>query len=148
MKRLQRKVRNNKAFTLMEVMAVIVIIGFLAAMVSSKFMSSIEKAKVIKTKADLKVLHGAILNFKMDTGHYPTADEGLIVLVEDPGDVDGYNSEGYLETTGIPRDAWKNEYYYQEYPESGKPFVIISWGADGEEDGEGYDADLYSTDAE
>ncbi len=146
MTNLQKK--NNKGFTILELMAVIVIIGLLSAAVSYKFMGAIDKAKVTKTKADLKSLHNAVLQFKMDTGRYPTAEEGLSVLVEDPGDVEGYSSDGYLETTSIPKDAWKHEYYYQEYPESGKPFVIISWGADGEEGGEGYDQDLYSTDAE
>ena len=53
----------------------------------------------------------------------------------------------HLETTDIPMDAWGEEFIYEPYPESGKSFVIISYGADKEEDGEDYDADLYSTDA-
>ncbi len=59
----------------------------------------------------------------------------------------GRSSGGYLTTTEIPTDGWGKEFMYQLNPESGKPFVIISYGADGQPEGEGYDADLYSTDA-
>jgi general secretion pathway protein G len=102
---------------------------------------------VITTKANLKKLHSSVIQFKMDTGQYPTEEEGLDSLIEPPTDLEGYEPGGYLETTEVPLDAWSNEFAYQRYPESGKPFVIISYGADGEPGGEGYDADLYSTDA-
>ena len=52
-----------------------------------------------------------------------------------------------LETLELPRDGWKNDFFFELEPASGKPFVLISFGADGEEGGEGYDLDLYSTDA-
>jgi len=84
--------------------------------------------------------------FKLDTGRYPTEEEGLYALIEQPSDVVGWS--GYLDTTDVPRDAWKNELVYMLNPESGRPFVIISYGADGKEGGEGYDMDLYSTDVE
>ncbi|MBW8039332.1 MAG: hypothetical protein FVQ85_04975 [Planctomycetes bacterium] len=57
-----------------------------------------------------------------------------------------YPSGGYLDTTKIPKDGWDNDFIYELYPESGKPFVIISFGADGQEGSEGYDTDLLSTD--
>ena len=94
------------------------------------------------------MLHNAVIQFKLDTGRYPTEEEGLQELIEQPTDVTGWNTGGYLETTTLPKDAWGHDFIYQLSPESGKPFVIISYGADGEEGGEGYDADLYSTDAE
>jgi general secretion pathway protein G len=138
---------RRKGFTMVELMAVIIIIGILATMVVTNFMGQTDKARLITTKANLKKLHGAVIQFKMDTGQYPTEEEGLDSLVEPPADLEGYEPGGYLETTEVPLDAWKNEFVYQQYPESGKPFVIISYGADGEPGGEGYDADLYSTDA-
>ena len=140
--------RREAAFTMLELMAVIVIIGILAGVVAVNVVGHIEKAKVISTKANLKMLHNAVIQFKMDTGRYPSEDIGLYELIEEPTDVTGWNQGGYLETTDLPKDGWRNEFYYQLYPESGKPFVIISFGADGEEGGEGDDADLYSTDAE
>lgn len=139
--------KRRKGFTLVEIMAVIIIIGFLMAMVATNIVGKTDKARVITTKASLKTLHNAVVEFKMDTGRFPTEEEGLEVLVEQPTDVVNYEEGGYLQSTEVPPDAWKREFIYQRYPESGKPFVIISYGADGDPDGEGYDADLKSTDA-
>jgi general secretion pathway protein G len=145
MKKTRRQLR--KAFTMVELMAILVIIGLLAAVVATNVLGKIDKAKVTATKASLKVLHSAVVQFKLDTGQYPTEEDGLFTLVEPPADIENYEPGGYLETTDVPLDGWGNEFDYILYPESGKPFVVISYGADGEEGGEGYDADLYSTDA-
>ncbi|MGA2171592.1 MAG: type II secretion system major pseudopilin GspG [Sedimentisphaerales bacterium] len=139
---------SRHGFTIIEVMAVIVIIGILAGIVAVNVVGRIDKARLVSTKASLKMLHNAVIQFKLDTGRYPTEDEGLNALVEQPTDVTGWNTGGYLETTKIPKDGWGNDFIYQLSPESGKPFVIISRGADGEEGGEGNNADLRSTDAE
>lgn len=143
-------IRNSKyrAFTIIEVMAVIVIIGILAGIVAVNVVGRIDKARVTAARASLKMLHNAVVQFKLDTGRYPTEDEGLKALIEQPTDVTGWNQGGYLETTDIPKDAWGNDFVYQLNPESGKPFVVISYGADGEEGGEGYNADILSTDTE
>lgn len=133
---------------MIELMAILVIIGLLAALVAREVVSKIDQARVTTTKANLKILHTAVNQFKMDTGRFPTEDEGLKVLVEQPTDVKNYSPGGYLETTEVPKDAWGREFIYELSPESGKPFVIKSLGADGEEGGEGYDKDLLSTDAE
>ena len=144
----RRKKRVRKGFTMVELMAMLIIIGLLATLVATKVASKIDEARVTTTKSNLKTLHMAVTQFKMHTGRYPTEEEGLMALIEMPADVENYEEGGYLETTDIPKDGWGREFYYEPYPESGKPFVIISWGADGEVDGEGYDADLKSTDAE
>ncbi len=145
----QRKYRklNRKGFTLMELMAVLIIIGLLVTLVGTKVAPMIDKGRVTSTKANLKKLHSAVNQFYMDTGRYPDEGEGLTVLIEPPSDVTSYLPGGYLETTDLPVDGWDNEFVYQRYPESGHEFVIISFGADGEEGGEGKNADLYSTDA-
>ncbi len=138
-----KHLRKRKGFTLVELMAVLMIVALLAGLAAKSFMGQTEKAKVIATKATLKM-------FKLDTGRYPSEDMGLEELVVQPSDVDGWNPEGYLESTNVPRDAWKNEFVYMLNPESGKPFVIISYGADGKEGGEegSYDWDLWSTDVD
>jgi general secretion pathway protein G len=143
----RRKHRNTRGFTMVELMAMLIIIGLLATLVVTKVASQIDKARVTTTKSNLKLLHAAVNQFRMDTGRLPTEEEGLMALIETPSDVIDYPPGGYLETTEIPFDAWGEEFIYQLYPESGKPFVIISYGADKEEGGEGYDQDLYSTDA-
>ena len=142
----ERNKRARSGFTMIELMAMLIILGLLATLVVTKVAGNIDKARVTTTKANLKMLHAAVSQFKMDTVRYPTYEEGLTVLIEDPGD-EGWEPGGYLETTEIPKDGWKNDFIYEVEPASGKPFVIISLGADGQEGGEGYDADLYSTDA-
>jgi general secretion pathway protein G len=144
-KRKRRKVRSG--FTMVELMAMLIIIGLLATLVVTKVASQIDKARKTTTKANLKMLHAQVTQFKLDTGRFPTEEEGLMALIEQPSDVMNYEIGGYLETTEVPQDGWGNDFVYEEFPESGKPFVIKSYGADGEEGGEDYDADLYSTDA-
>ena len=144
--RRERK-RVRSGFTMIELVAMLIIIGLLAAVVGRNVMGKIEKAKVTTTQASLKILHSAVNQFKMDTGRYPTEEEGLTALVEQPSDADGWEPGGYLDTTEAPKDGWNNEFLYELEPASGKPFVIVSYGADAAEGGEGYDADLHSTDA-
>ncbi len=136
-------------FTMVELMAVLIILGLLMAVVVRNFVGQTDKARLTTTKVNLRILHSAINQFKMDTGRFPTEDEGLTVLIEPPTDAEeeGYDPMGYLETTDLPKDGGGNDFGYEAYPESGKAFVIISYGADDEEGGEGYDADLLSTDA-
>ena len=143
----RRKRRVKKGFTMVELMAVLIILGLLATVLVRNFMGSTDKARVTTTKVNLRLLHGAVTQFKMDTGQFPTEEDGLMALIEPPSDETNYQPGGYLETTETPKDGWGHEFVYQLWPESGKPFVIISYGADGEEGGEGYDADLHSTDA-
>jgi general secretion pathway protein G len=103
-------------------------------------------ARVITTKANLRMLHSAVIQFKLDTGRFPSEEEGLTVLVEQPTDVENWEPGGYLKTRTIPKDGWGHDFVYDLYPDSGKPFVIKSLGADGKEGGTGCDADLLSTD--
>ena len=143
----KRKRKNRFGFTMIELMAMLIIIGLLATLVVTKVASKIDQARVTTTKANLKLLHNAVNQFKMDTGRFPAEEEGLMALIEQPSDVIRYEPGGYLETTDIPKDGWGNDFIYVLNPESGKPFEIKSLGADGEEGGDGDDADLYSTDA-
>ncbi len=140
--------RYRTGFTMVELMAVLIIISLLATVVTINVVSKIDQARVTSTMANLKILQNAVNQFKMDTGRFPTEEEGLNCLVEQPTDVTNWEPGGYLQTTEIPKDAWGNDFIYELYPESGKPFVIKSLGADGEEGGEGYDKDLLSTDAQ
>ena len=138
----RKHIRNG--FTMVELMAMLIIIGLLATVAVKKVADQISKARITTTKANLKVLHDAVNQFRMDTDQYPSEDMGLLDLVEQPPDIPNWPMGGYLETTDLPKDGWGNDFYFQLYPESGKPFVIISFGPDGEE---GTEDDLYSTDA-
>jgi general secretion pathway protein G len=132
---------------MVELMAVLIILGLLAAVVVKNFVGQVDKGRVITTKASLRQLHTAINQFHMESGRWPTQEEGLNVLVQQPADVTAYPPGGYIETTDVPKDAWGRDFIFELYPETGKPFVIKSLGADGQEGGEGYNADLLSTDA-
>ena len=140
----KRKKADRKGFTMVELMAVLIILGLLATVLVRNFMGQTDRARAVITKANLKILHSAISQFKMETGRFPTEDEGLIALIEQPSDVETWEPGGYLETTEINKDGWGNEFIYELYPESGKQFVIRSCGPDKEE---GTEDDLLSTDA-
>jgi general secretion pathway protein G len=142
-----RKQKNRYVrygFTMVELMAMLIIIGLLATLVVTKVATKIDQARVTTTKANLKILHSAVNQFKMDTGRFPTEDEGLNALIEQPTDVQIWEPGGYLETTELPFDGWGHDFKYEAFPESGKQFAIRSFGPDGEE---GTEDDLLSTDA-
>jgi len=128
---------------MVELMAILIILGLLATVVVTKVASKIDQARFITTKSNLKILHSAVNQFKMDTGRFPSEELGLLELIEQPTDVINWEPGGYLETTELPLDGWGNEFKYELYPESGKQFVIRSFGPDGEE---GTEDDLLSTD--
>lgn len=129
---------------MIELMAVLIILGLLATVLVRNFMGQTDRARIITTKTNLKALHAAVNQFKMDTSRFPAEDEGLLALIEQPSDVTVWPPGGYLETTELPLDGWNNEFIYELYPESGKQFQIRSMGPDGEE---GTEDDLLSTDA-
>jgi len=138
----KRKIKYG--FTMVELMAMLIIIGLLATLVVTKVASKIDQARETTTKANLKALAAAVNQFRMDAARFPTEDEQLMALIEQPTDVETWEPGGYLETTEIPKDGWGNEFIYELYPESGKQFAIRSMGPDGEE---GTEDDLLSTDA-
>ncbi len=129
---------------MVELMAILIIIGLLATVVVTKFTGKVEQARITTTKANLKILHSAVNQFKMDMGRFPSEDVGLLELIEQPSDVTVTVWEPYLETTELPKDGWGNDFIYELYPESGRQFAIRSAGPDGEE---GTEDDLLSTDA-
>jgi general secretion pathway protein G len=139
--------RGRRGFTMVELMAVLIILGLLAAVVVKNFVGQVDKGRVITSKASLRQLQTAINQFHMDSGRWPTQEEGLSVLIQQPADVTGWPQGGYLETTQVPKDGWGRDFIFELYPETGKAFVIKSLGADGQEGGDGFNADLLSTDA-
>ncbi len=132
--------RSAAGFTLIELLVVLVILGLLAGLVGPNVMKYIGSSKVEVAKAQLEDLSAGLDLFKLDVGRYPTAAEGLRVLVEGGDNIRGWNGP-YLRKKKLPLDPWNREYVYA-VPGQGNAYDLYSLGADGEPDGSGEDADL------
>jgi len=130
---------KKKAFTLIELMVVILILAILAALIVPKVIGRASDAKVAKAKADISEIHRMLEQFRLDTDRYPTTQEGLEALVTQPNNVKNWKQL----TDKITNDPWDHAYDY-EYPgPNGKEsFVLQSFGKDGVTGGEGEDADI------
>jgi general secretion pathway protein G len=135
---LQKLRYDNRGFTLIELMVVIVILGILAMWVAPKIMSRPEEAKQVKARLDIQNLETALKLYKLDSGMYPTTGQGLQALVEKPdtGNVPKkWKQGGYLEKGRVPKDPWGNDFVYLS-PGLKGDFDIISYGLDGVPGGE------------
>ncbi|NAR49353.1 type II secretion system major pseudopilin GspG [Acinetobacter haemolyticus] len=136
-------VNPRSGFTLIEVMVVIVILGVLAALIVPNVMGRGEKAKVDTTQITLKGVAGALDQYKLDNGRYPSMqDGGLDALVNQPASAKNWLPGGYVKG-GYPKDSWENDLQYVIPGRDGRSFDLYSFGADGKEGGEGNDADIY-----
>src|SRR3954466_2460350 len=104
--------RAHKSFTLIELLLVMVILVVLAAVVVPKFTSRSEQARITAAKTDISSFETALDAFEVDCGRYPTNEEGLTALVQQPPNVQ--NWRGYLKRA-VPNDPWGNPYAYR-YP--------------------------------
>lgn len=136
------KTRNdNRGFTLIELMVVVIILGILALYVGPKIMGEPEKAKRVKAKMDIAMLETALKMYKLDNGVYPSTEQGLQALVEAPetGVIPKkWRPGGYIEKNKVPKDPWGNEFVYIS-PGVHGDFDIISYGLDGVPGGEDED---------
>ena len=137
--------KKSRGFTLIELMVVIVILGILAGLVLPRFMGRTEEAKKTKARLQIENLEGALKLYKLDIGTYPTTEQGLEALVQKPstGAVPkNWREGGYLEKAKVPEDPWGRPYVYMAPGIKNRDFDLKSLGADGEEGGEGENADI------
>ena len=132
--------KQQRGFTLMELLAVIIIIGVLAATVGGRFLGQTESAKAGVAKTEMGQIVQALDLFKLETGRYPAAQEGLEALIKNPGNVPNWNGP-YFKKDNI-KDPWGNDYKYTNPGPNNTPFEIKSLGADGKEGGDGPNADI------
>jgi len=140
----RRRTLGQAGFTLIEIMVVVFILGLLITLVAPRILGRTDEARQTKAAADIKAIEQALHLYKLDNGFYPTTDQGIEALVSPP--TSGmlprrWNPEGYLPK--LPKDPWDMPYVFQS---DGAKYVILSFGADGAEGGEGPAKDIDSRD--
>ena len=141
-------IQNDKGFSLIELMVVLVIIGLLAGIVASNYMDAPDLAKQVQAKANISALESGLKLYKLDNGSYPTTEQGLGALVQQPSTgAPKWKKGGYLEKGKVPLDPWDNEYIYL-CPGLHGNFDIVSYGKDGIPGGEDDNADINSWEIE
>jgi general secretion pathway protein G len=132
--------RRTRGFTLLELLVVILIIGLLVGIVAPRLMGQVSKSEVTAARAQLDALDKALNAFRLDTGHFPTASQGLRALNVAPGDEPRWRGP-YLQNE-VPPDPWGSAYQYRIPGTQGRDFDLFSFGRDRAVGGSGDDADL------
>jgi general secretion pathway protein G len=133
--------RAATAFTLIEIMVVVIILGVLAATIIPQFMGTTHEAKVSAAKAHVAVLESALEQLYIHMDRYPTTEEGLKLLVEAPAGEDKKWRGPYIKQ--LRKDPWGTPYQYRAPGvHHTTSFDIWSRGADGVDGGEGNGADI------
>ncbi len=135
--------KDNRGFSLIEIMVVMIIIGLLASFIGPQLFGKLGKAKQTTAKAQIEMLMTALDAYRLDVGKYPSQQEGLEALIRNPGESDWVGP--YLGKAKIPLDPWKHPYLYRNPGQNGG-VEISSLGNDNKEGGEGEDADITSGD--
>ena len=132
------RVRTH-GFTLLELLVVMVIIGLLAGYVGPKYFSQVGKSEVKATKAQINALEKALDQYRLDTGYYPTTEQGLNALLAKPANEPKW--QGPYLAKALPPDPWGNPYQYRQPGEHGE-FDLWSFGKDGQPGGTAEAADI------
>ena len=137
---------RNHGFSLIEIMAVVVIIGLLVALVGVNVTGQMDSARVKTTAAQIDRLEGALEFYRMDNATYPTTEQGLDALVRRPTSAPEprrYQDDGYLQRKSLPLDPWGEPYQYRSPGEHNvRGFDLWSYGSDRAPGGTGDGADL------
>ncbi len=137
-----RRQRNQRGITLIEMLVVVTIIALFAALVGPKLFGNVDKAKRTAAVDQINTFMTALGNYKLDTGVFPTTEQGLQALRVKPENQPQW--AGPYLTKDIPMDPWGRPYLYKYPGEHGDEPDIISLGADGQPGGEGNNADVLS----
>ena len=124
------RLSDSRGFTILEIIAVIVIIGLLWALVATNFIGKVDEARQVDAQAQIGLLGQALDLYRLEKGKYPSNEEGLKAI------------QPYLKKE-LPKDPWGNEFHYKAPGDHGD-YDLVSYGADNAEGGEGNDLDIVS----
>lgn len=130
---------KNSGFTLLELLVVMVIMGLLAGYVGPRYFSQIGKSEVKVARAQIDALSKSLDQFRLDTGHYPTMEEGLKVLFVRPANEPKW--DGPYLSKDVPLDPWGHPYLFKIPGEHGE-YDLLSYGKDGQLGGVNEAADV------
>ena len=131
--------RKNAGFTLLELLVVMVIIGLLVGYVGPKYFAQVGKSEIKSTRAQINALEKALDQYRLDTGHYPTTEQGLAALFAKPSGETKW--EGPYLKKEVPPDPWGKPYQYKSPGDHGE-IDLYSYGKDGQPGGVDEMADI------
>jgi general secretion pathway protein G len=131
--------KNDKGITLIELLVVMVIIAMFATVVGSRVFRNVEKGRQTVAKEQISEFESVLDLYRLDVGKYPSTEEGLQALRVRPAGVPNWDGP-YLKKD-VPVDPWTHPYIYR-CPGQHGDFDLLSYGADGQEGGDGDNADI------
>jgi general secretion pathway protein G len=140
--KIMRNLRSRRAFTLIELLVVILILAILAALIVPRVVGRTGDAKRAKAATDISTLTGMLQQYRVDCDQYPSTEDGLMALRQQPSNVNGWR--GPYSQKELPQDPWGGDYAYEAPGANGEDFVITSYGSDMAPGGEGDAADITS----
>jgi len=131
-------------FTLIELLVVIIVLGLLAALVGPRILGRVSEAKTATARTQIELLGTALDNYRLDTGSYPTTEQGLDALQKAPTrEPIPLNWRGPYVKRDVPADPWGRPYVFKSPGEHNPTsYDLSTLGRDGQSGGEGEDADV------
>jgi len=137
-----RRLRDQRGFSLIELLVVIIILGLIAGLVGPRLFGRVGQSKQAAARAQIELLAAALDQYRLDVGAYPPGAVGLPALVQNPS-VPGWSGP-YLKKATVPLDPWGRPYQYKCCPGDHGDYDVWTLGADGAPAGEGESRDVTS----